>query len=265
MHIVSLGSSFASGPSIQPVTNPVARRSGSNYPSLLARALSARLTDLSASGATLLNILDEPQECLLGILPPQLEGLPADADVITLTAGGNDLGYSAGMMSEAARLTIEDANFLDVVLESMGLKKDGANIGVSVGEVQDRFVRIFDAIRAKAPQAQIFLVEYLSVFGPATTLTPTQPLSPEQVSIYKQMAADLRQAYRDAAAKRQGVEVIPIVDVSETHALGSEEPWMEGFTKEMLMTGHAPFHPNAAGHVGVAREVEKVVRRRFEI
>ena len=39
MHIAALGSSFAAGPSIPPQINAPARRSGSNYPSLLAAAL----------------------------------------------------------------------------------------------------------------------------------------------------------------------------------------------------------------------------------
>ena len=39
MHIAALGSSFAAGPSIPPQLNAAARRSGLNYPSLLAKAL----------------------------------------------------------------------------------------------------------------------------------------------------------------------------------------------------------------------------------
>jgi lysophospholipase L1-like esterase len=261
MHIAALGSSFAAGPAIPPQVNAAARRSGANYPSLIAKELGARLTDLSASGATLLNVLNEPQQCLLATLPPQIESLPADVDIVTLTAGGNDLGYSAGMIGDAAQLTIEDRELLGIMLEGMGLKKEGVVGAVSAGEVRERFVRIIDAIKAKAPKAKIFLVEYLAIFGPESEEAKDQPLGVEKVDGYKKMAAELARAYREAADKSPAsVEVVPVSDLSEGHALGSKEPWMTGYTAELLMRGGAPYHPNAAGHRAVADELLRRVK-----
>jgi lysophospholipase L1-like esterase len=260
MHIASLGSSFAAGPSIPPQTNAAARRSGANYPSLLAKALNAKLTDLSASGATLLNVLNEPQQTLLATLPPQIDLLPADVDVVTLTAGGNDLGYSAGMIGEAAQLTIDDRELLGAMLEGMGLKKEVVVGAVGADEVKERFVRIIDAIKLKAPKARIYLVEYLAIFGPESKISEDQPLGPERVEIYKGMATELARAYHEAGETRSGVEVVSIAKISEGHALGSAEPWMTGYTAELLMRGGAPYHPNAAGHVAVAEELVRRVK-----
>ena len=262
MHIAALGSSFAAGPSIPPQVDAAARRSGANYPSLLATALNARLTDLSASGATLLNVLSEPQQTLLATLPAQIDLLPADADIVTLTAGGNDLGYSAGMIGEAAQLTIDDREVLGAMLEGMGLKREGVVGAVGAEEVRERFVRIIDAIKAKAPKARIFLVEYLAVFGAESKVAEDQPLGVESVEKYRKMAAELARAYREAAEQRsgQGVEVVGVAKMSEGHALGSNEPWMTGYTAELLMRGGAPFHPNAEGHKAVADELLRRVR-----
>lgn len=260
MHIAALGSSFAAGPSIPPQINAAARRSGANYPSLLASALDAKLTDLSASGATLLNVLSEPQQCLLATLPPQIDQLPVDVDVVTLTAGGNDLGYSAGMIGDAATLTVNDKDLLGMMLEGMGLKKEGVVGAVGADEVRDRFVRIIDAIKQKAPKARIFLVEYLSIFGSETKEAGDQPLGSEKVEVYKKMAAELQRAYREAAAQREGVELVGIAEMSEGHALGSKQPWMTGYTAELLMKGGAPYHPNAAGHKAVAQELVRRVK-----
>ena len=58
----------------------------------------------------------------------------------------------------------------------------------------------------------------------------------------------------------EGVEVVGVAKMSEGHALGSAEPWMTGYTAEMLMRGGAPFHPNAAGHKAVADELVRRVR-----
>ena len=278
MHIAALGSSFAAGPSIPPQTSAAARRSANNYASLLTRSLPGgstdnKLTDLSASGATLLNVLSDPQETLLATLPPQLEGLPADVDIVTLTAGGNDLGYSAGMIGDAARLTVEDGEVLGMMLEGMGLKRDAAGagdgdgngsvVGVSKEEVAARFVRVIDAIKARAPNAKVFLVEYLAVFGPESGVADDQPLGEDRVGVYRRLAGDLKAAYGSAAEQRkdEGVEVVRVADLSEReHALGSKEPWVTGFTVEGLMGGGAPFHPNAEGHRGVAEVLAERVK-----
>lgn len=260
MHIASLGSSFAAGPSIPPQVDAAARRSGANYPSLLAQGLGAQLTDLSASGATLLNVLNEPQQTLLATLPPQLEGLPADVDIVTLTAGGNDLGYSAGMIGEAAQSTIDDKDLLAAMLEGMGLRKEGVAGAVGADEVRERFVRIIDAVKAKAPKAKVFLVEYLAVFGADTTEAEDQPLGKEKVEKYRLMAGELARAYREAAATREGVEVVGVAEMSEGHAIGSQEPWMTGFTVKILLGGGAIYHPNAEGHRAVADELLRRVK-----
>ena len=91
-HVVSLGSSFAAGPSIPPIADVYAKRSHQNYACLLAKALGAQHTDLTVSGATTDNILSIPQVTGLNPLnrftfPPQIEGLPEDADLVTITAG----------------------------------------------------------------------------------------------------------------------------------------------------------------------------------
>jgi hypothetical protein len=90
LHIAALGSSFAAGPGIKPQSDALAGRSGNNYASLLAKRLDARLTDLTVSGATLLNVLKVRQETVFGgDFAPQLDELPSDADIVLLTAGGN--------------------------------------------------------------------------------------------------------------------------------------------------------------------------------
>lgn len=95
-HVVALGSSFAAGPGIDPIVDRSALRSGRDYPHLLAERLGAELTDLTVSGATTATILDRPQRTVRGCwFPPQADGIPADADLGTITAGGNDLGYMA--------------------------------------------------------------------------------------------------------------------------------------------------------------------------
>ncbi len=97
--VAALGNFFAAGLVSSLSLNAAAMRSARNYPHLLAERLGARLVDLTVSGATTANLLDSPQQTISGaVIPPQLEGVPAAADVVTITVGGNDLGFIAGLL-----------------------------------------------------------------------------------------------------------------------------------------------------------------------
>ncbi|KAJ6137826.1 hypothetical protein N7471_004312 [Penicillium samsonianum] len=111
LKIASLGSSFAAGPDIPPQIEPrAALRSGQNYPHLLAQHLNADLTDLSVSGATLLNITVDPQSTPFNVtFPPQISNLPEDANIITVTAGGNDINYIGGMIADACDAELQSS------------------------------------------------------------------------------------------------------------------------------------------------------------
>ena len=103
-HYAALGSSFAAGPGISPIIDQHAMRSGRNYPHVLAERLDAHLTDVTISGATTATILDTPQITVTGVrFPPQLRLLSESADLVTITAGGNDLSYAGSMLYTAWR------------------------------------------------------------------------------------------------------------------------------------------------------------------
>ena len=88
---VAMGSSYAAGPGVSSYVdaNPApCYRSSENYARQLARRLGLALTDVGCSGATTHDIL-EPH----GDLPPQLDAIDADTRLVTVTIGGNDLGY----------------------------------------------------------------------------------------------------------------------------------------------------------------------------
>ncbi|KAK5691246.1 hypothetical protein LTR17_025741 [Elasticomyces elasticus] len=248
LHIVALGSSFAAGPGIEPIINKAAMRSGRNYAHQLAEKLDAELTDLTASGATLLNVLDTPQQTVFNktVLKPQLEQFPANADIVTITAGGNDLGYSGGQMIDSY---ISYAGPLKWFINKY---RGRPTRDVDANELSWRFCAVIDRIKSLAPTAQIYLAEYPAVFGDATTPGQDVPLTAEQVSYYRERARVLNAGYAQAAAARPGVELVPVSKASESHEVGAAETWMLGFGFFLPYHGQAPYHPNLAGHTAVA-------------
>jgi lysophospholipase L1-like esterase len=261
IHIAALGSSFAAGPGIPPKINLPAGRSGANYAHILAERLGARLTDLSVSGATLKNVSSEPQVTLLhkNEFAPQIEGLPDDVDVVTITAGWNDLGYIGSIMQDTLRATFL-GRMLRFILGRV-LPNPEPGPALEAEDVKERFVEIIDSIRQVSPGCRILLVEYLTLFGRNTRPGIDTSLDEMQIKHHQDVAHTLQNAYRLAAeARPESCKVIPIADLSQDHDIGSREPWVEGFSFWMLLRRKAPFHPNAKGMRAVADVLYKELK-----
>lgn len=246
LHITALGSSFAAGPGIPPIIDRSARRSGNNYAHILAKRLGARLTDLTVSGATLNHISFEPQHTSGGeTFQPQITGLSADTDVVTITAGGNDLGYIGGMMKDALAGTL-----LGYVLSWL-FPAPKAQTPLTAEDIAERFTVIINEIHKVAPECRIFLVQYFSMLGPETRPGIDVPLDEAQIQHYRSVAKTLDKAYKLAADAGYKCEIIPVAERSLDHCLGSKEPWVEGVNFGAFWRGN-PFHPNLKGMQAVA-------------
>ena len=162
-HLCALGSSFAAGPGIDPIEDRRAFRSGNNYAHLLARRLGARLTDLTVSGATTATVIDTEQRMLWWRLPPQVPQVPQDVDLVTVTAGGNDLDYVGSMIRLAyagllGRYAI--GRPVSRLLARGGIPRpdDGDLRRATTG-----LVAIVAAVRERAPDTRVLLVDYLTI------------------------------------------------------------------------------------------------------
>lgn len=234
---VALGSSFAAGPGVPPITDRLAQRSANNYPNILAKKLGAELTDLSVSGATLKNILSVPQKYFYVIsFEPQIKGIPADADIVTISAGGNDIGYITGIMRDTWGTTFSGRLLT-------GLLPPAENL--SNQDVADRFTAVIDKIRKIAPKALIVLVEYPTVFGSDEPIRDI-PLNKERIRHHRSVGDSLEKAYQLAAKARPGVKLVSVGELSREHGVGSKEPWVSG------NVGTFGFHPNLEGMQAVA-------------
>jgi lysophospholipase L1-like esterase len=255
-HIVALGSSFAAGPGIDPLVDRTAMRSGRNYPHLLAARLGAALTDLTVSGATTGTILDQPQRARPGrTFPPQAQGIPADADLVTVTAGGNDLGYAAGMLRAAWAGWLRSRPLTRPLGSALGRAAPPPATEAAVEGAASGLVRVVETARARAPRARVVLVDYLTVLGPDTRTGPAVPLSADEITAFRRVADRLAQAFA-TAARRTGADLLQASALSADHALGSAEPWVTAFRPSPR---HVPFHPCAEGMRAVADALYRLV------
>lgn len=251
LRITALGSSFAAGPRIEPTENEAAGRSSRNYAHQLAEKLKADLTDLTVSGATLSNVLNKSQTILGQTFAPQLQGMPPETDIVTLTCGGNDMDYIGSILTDS-HMTLEQPD--------KGWTPSQATAPLlEVPELIDRFLAVLYKIQSIAPKAQVYLVGYLSLIGDGTRSGTDIPLTADQISHYKRVAQLLRQAYIDAAKACPWAELVDVAEMSSGHALGSKEPWVLGCDRDMIRYGHLTYHPNLAGHTAVADMIYRQV------
>lgn len=255
--MAALGSSFAGGPGLEPVADAAALRSERNYAHLVASTLGASLVDVTASGATTETILHTAQRVRGHRFPPQIEAVDPrlDLDLVTITAGGNDLGYLGSMLRAgiANRLT---GRWLTAPL-GRRLRGGGASpVGVDQAEATaDRLVAVVEAVAVRAPQARILLVDYLTVFGPGTLPSDMVPFTQDELSLFRGTAAALAGAFR-AAQRRSKAELVPVSELSESHALDAAEPWVNGlFLRPPFSRFASSLHPNAAGMQAVSEAV----------
>ncbi len=241
---VALGSSMAAGPGIRPraAGSPfAARRSARNYPHLVAERLSLDLVDVTFSGATTAHVLADRQR---GVLP-QVAALDGSEALVTITIGGNDVGYipllmAASLPRIARRLPLLGGRIADLLDREM---RDRA-----LADVFGSLCAVGTAIRQRAPHARVFFVDYLTVLPPAGAESP--PLSADVADVGRHVAATLERHTAEAAAATD-CELVCAAEASRQHHAWSADPWTVR-TGVPLPGRPAPLHPNGAGMRAVA-------------
>lgn len=241
---VALGSSMAAGPGIRPTAPDAPRgagRSAVNYPHLVAQRLGYDLHDVTFSGATTAHVLAEPQRGA----PPQIDALDGTESLVTVTIGGNDAGYFAFLFAACLPKVVRS---LPVVGTALRGQLDAAARDEALLAVAESLKTVGRELRARAPQATVVFVDYLTLLPPEGS--PAPPLSERRAATARHIGATLEQLTADAAAET-GCELVRAGAASRAHHPWSEEPWTSRFG--VPWPGRvAPLHPNAVGMAAVA-------------
>jgi lysophospholipase L1-like esterase len=242
---VALGDSYAAGPLVPIPTGEPAGclRSNRNYPSVVAETLGvADFHDVSCSGATTEHITG-PQSVPLGNNPPQLDALSADTELVTVSIGGNDIGF-ADIVTECAKRS--------PVQPTGSACKDHYTAGGTdqlaqrIDEAAPKVADVLAAIDERSPDARVLLVGYPAILpdaGPGCF--PVVPFSPGDVAYLREVEKGLNAMLADQASGA-GVGFVDTYTPSIGHD-ACQPPgtkWIEGLVPTAPA---APVHPNALG------------------
>jgi hypothetical protein len=251
---VSLGDSYVAGPFIpNPVPPLGCLKSDHNYPHLAAGGIGLPLRDPSCSGATTDDMTQPQNVDPDGPNPPQFNSLDASSTVVSLTIGGNDIGFS-----EIAESCITYNPFSHPC-------KDKYDSG-GVDQIHNRIVAtapkvaaVLQGIHARSPAARVFVVNYPAIF-PETGYGcwPQEPIGYQDVPYLRAKEQELNQMLATQAAAN-GATLVSWYAASIGHdsCKSSSVRWVEPLVPGSFA---APIHPNQSGMQGAANVLVSAVR-----
>jgi lysophospholipase L1-like esterase len=257
-HYVALGDSFTSGAGLPHTTRDgvFCGQSSLSYPHLVAKALSAELTDVSCGGATTDNGT-QPQSQGAGAQPrpPQLDAVTRATDLVTVSLGGNDLSWYLTLMFSCTSAAAADPTGNPCEKQGTSPESDLTALPPQIGA---RLEDLLTEVHRRAPAARVLLVGYPQLV-PAHGTCPELPLATGDYPFVRAQWEAMGAAMREAAAAA-GATYVDVLGPSEGHDIcAGADAWVNGF--EARSGFAAAYHPLASGQAAVAELVEQALQR----
>lgn len=266
---VALGDSYAAVGRIAPgawSAGPVACvRTDDAYPTVVARELGVGTFVNAACGGAVSEDLWAPDK---GV-PAQFDALTEDTDLVTLSIGGNDVGFGAVLVACAVRTNTAEP-FLPVIDAVTGPVAEDFDTTTGCADVIDRQAgdaldqldahldEVYAEIARRSPEARVVTTGYLAAMpeddqtiASSPACAPLMAATRDERDKVRTFQNDLNDVVRAAAERNGATAVIPDepghsmcspADTRRVDLLGMD-------------TGAAPVHPTTVGHAHVAERV----------
>jgi lysophospholipase L1-like esterase len=214
---------------------------------------SGAIAHLACSGARLANLTSLGQ---FGE-PAQISAIPAHANLVTVTVGGNDAGF-ADVLTRCALPSTSRC-------EDYYTQDDEHNLDVIIDSLRPRLATAYTAIRNRAPDARVVAVAYPNIFSPGsegktqTTCLSIGAMAEDDVEWLIGELFHLDNVIFEAA-RDAGVEVLDERYAFLGHELCTSDPWVNGLLTPPVTDYTKAFHPTPAGYARIAADLESPPR-----
>ena len=223
---IALGDSYAAGQGAGPYLD-ACYRSNNAYSELADEAKSIQLVvNAACSGKTTWDVVNS-----------QLRQLNKSTELVTITAGGNNIGFGDIITSCGAALANPAAG------PSCDAATASAAAMIQSGQLTQDVISMIQSVKAAAPNARIVVTGYPYLYDPVTP-NPADPLS-----LFIQQATVLANGLHAsiaAAASATGVQYVDVRGAFTGHGVNSGDPWINLDLANPASPDN--FHPNAAGY-----------------
>ncbi|GAB3092409.1 SGNH/GDSL hydrolase family protein [Isoptericola nanjingensis] len=245
LRYVALGDSYSAGSGILPPDPdaPLAcLRTTLNYPHFVADRLGADLVDVTCGAAQTADLTERQYPRVA----PQLDAVTEDADLVTLTIGGNDNSTFIGALlacGSAGALTAGRGNPCE--------RTYGDRFTSQVEESTYPAVRkALEDVMARAPHAEVAILGYPWIVPEEKGCFAKLPVAAGDVPYLRDLQATLNGVI-ERAADETGATFVDLAERSEGRdaCAPAGERWVEPL---LFGTNVVPVHPNARGESAMA-------------
>lgn len=226
----ALGDSYGSGYGVPPYSEECGRSSAA-YAVQIDGRMRIDLDDFAACAGATTNSLEAGQ----------LWALDEDTDLVTVSIGGNDIGWGTVV---GACVVGEDGPCSDAVAATTETIED-----TLPGLLRDTYSQIV----AAAPDAHVVVTGYPRLFSPEYG-TYFNASETEQQAMNR--GADLLNTVIAGVAAEFGFQFVDVTKRFIGHGVNAPDPWILGLTDPGL------FHPNLSGYRAYAAAVTSAVNPR---
>lgn len=230
---VAMGDSYSAGNGAHSTNlNPLCGRNTYAYPYLVAKQRPhTSLTFVACQGATTQNI------------PGQATFLSADTDYVSVTIGGNDIGFGG------------------LIVGCTGAWSPGCDTAVAHSAhaisttLPGELDRAYRTIRSAAPNATVVVLGYARLFGDDVSCAAADGVTAAEAGKLNRIADDLDRVVADRAAAAGFVYVSSLRRFAG-HDMCAADPWVNG----KLVNAADAYHPTRHGYArGLAPELRSAI------
>jgi len=245
---VALGDSYTAGPVIPVQQNDPGGclRSDHNYPHLVNPSLNlGAFRDVSCSGATTQD-MTQPQGVTPGPNPPQFNALDSSTAAVSLTIGGNDIGFTS-ILENCSSLINAGTPCQDKYVVN-----GDDTISDRIAATGPKVAAVLQSIHAGSPGAKVFLLAYLDILPDnGTNCYPQMPITNADAPYLRDKERELNSMLQSVASANGAIYVD-----TYTASIGRDAcqlPTVRWVEPVVPVNPAAPVHPNLAGMQASAR------------
>lgn len=230
---VALGDSFSSGNgTFFPDRSLECYRSSFAYPALIDRQRpNTDLTFRACSGADSADVLAE-----------QVSALDAGTDLVTITVGGNDIGFVDLILACGGRFSPTCASQVRTTETRIAT------------ELPARLDAVYAAIAERAPNARVAVLGYGRFFGSDLSCAAARGITATEAGLLNGVADALDRVIAERVAATRFTYASPIGPFTG-HDICAADPWLTGRTNSILDIFHVTRAGHARGFLPMARSI----------
>lgn len=242
---VALGDSYAAmGSTSAQTTGPDhCLRSTDNYPAVVLSDAQVTGRDVTCQGAVTADLL-RPRDTGSGVIPAQIDSLTESTDVVTLSIGGNDIGF--GDVAGCFLMAMHTGRESDCAAAWEGA------VDARLTELPARLDEVYRAIDERSGGARVISTGYLPLLAPGDRCEEVAVLSGADREWVVSLTDEINRVVADAAARHGADMVLPGAADSHTGCAAPEKRWVDFLGTR---TGSFPMHPTPVGQEAMAQEV----------